>query len=378
MSKIALLSSGHPPLDERIFHKFAAAFNEAGYPVCIINSTTENHSVINGITISAFDGNKLPLKSKINRFVSALITASPDLIICSEPLPALAGYIYKRKFNKSLRIVQDITEWYPENVALKLMGLKKYFAYLTLYLFNLLTVSVSTALIIGEPLKAKRYKRIAPAKDKIIISYYPPLQIVPDNYPVISDTFKIGFTGLLTEDRGIFNVIEVMKKISELKTDRKIVFNIIGKFLDTDTKDKFERLSASLNINIKDYTGYYEYIKEISSYNLILDLREKTFIYNNSLPIKIFEYMALGIPSVYSDTKSIGFLKNEPPFGFFSDPHDYNNIAQIILNYINNPKLTESHSLNGKTLIKEKYNWESEKEKLLLFVQKLLKSENIS
>ena len=101
----------------------------------------------------------------------------------------------------------------------------------------------------------------------------------------------------------------------------------------------------------------------------IFSLDPKTFIFNNSLPIKLFDFLASGKTIIYSDIKAI---KNEidiSEFGFLVDPKDYPSIAAIIENYISHPDILKKHSEKARKAAEQKYNWESVENKLLKLIK---------
>ncbi|MFZ1517910.1 MAG: glycosyltransferase, partial [Ignavibacteriaceae bacterium] len=110
----------------------------------------------------------------------------------------------------------------------------------------------------------------------------------------------------------------------------------------------------------------------IERMDICFDLRERNFIYSNSLPIKIFEYMACGKPFIYSDIKPIRDEIDYEKYGSLVNPDNEPEIINAIESYLNNPKLAEEHSLNARRLIEANKNWESESKKLIDLVNKLL------
>lgn len=81
--------------------------------VLIISSKADLVKVVDGIRLHCFDGDDLPKKDKIDKFIGILSANDQDVIICSEPLPVLAAKRFKSLSGKNPRIVYDITEWYP-------------------------------------------------------------------------------------------------------------------------------------------------------------------------------------------------------------------------------------------------------------------------
>lgn len=377
MKRIVYLTSGHKSFDDRIFYKFGFSFVNNGYEYFIISSQEEMTTVQNGINIFSFDGSNLKKEKKINNFVEMLIQANPNLIICGEPLPIFAANKYKRNFSPTIKIIYDVTEWYPENVAFKFNGLKRWFEYLKLLLFNFAATRKADGLISGERRKLNRYLLYNPKLPHEIVSYFPPkyfyANVSSENR---NELFTIGFTGILDDSRGFNRLLNVVESLSKL-TDFEIKLLLVGLFIDEKSKMSFEKFKEEnnrINVEFYDYLNYLKLPKILSRADVFLDLRENNFIFRNSLPIKIFEYLSLGKTVIYPD---FPLLKNE--FQNLKPVHlvDINNteaIVEILQKYILNRNLLQINADEARPLIGKKYNWEFEEKKLLAFVQSFLKS----
>ena len=374
-NKVVLLSSGHPPKDERIFSKIGYSLNTNGYSVVICTSTEELHTIDKSILFDCFNAEKLTKREKINKFFSLLSSHLPDIIVCSEPLPILAANQFRKKIKSSCIIISDITEWYPENVAYKYQRLKKLFSYVGLYLFNIYTTNLADALIIGEAGKKKRYNLIAPFKKKEIVSYYPRLEYFPlSNRSSQKDEINLGFTGILNESRGLNKILFIMEELVKKHPRIKWKLTLVGKFLtEADEKIFFEWRSANPNLEI-DFSSWHPYDQlqlKLSQIDLFLDLRELNFVFNNSLPIKIFEYMALGKPVIYSNAASLMKFFGDIPFGKLVNPAKDDEIISAIEFYLFHPDERERQGLLGRTLVEEKYQWKYCETKLLYFLEQI-------
>jgi glycosyltransferase involved in cell wall biosynthesis len=111
---------------------------------------------------------------------------------------------------------------------------------------------------------------------------------------------------------------------------------------------------------------------EIERMDICFDLRHKNFIYNNSLPIKIFEYMACGKPFIFSDVKPIRQELNYKSHGILVNSESEEEIVNAIEVYLKNPGLAIEHSENSRRLIEEKKNWENESKKLVALIEQIL------
>jgi len=374
--KICIVTSGHPPFDERIFWKFAKFLNYAGYTVSIFCSTQEINKVVDEITLTGFDGTYYPKKKKIDAFYSLINQFNPDLIISSQMLPAFAS-LKLRKENPNTKIILDITEWYPENVAFKFKGLKrwiKYFQILIPYIFVLQKVD---HLIIGEITKKKRYDFLANSKPKTIIGYYPILKYFNYSKPDLSkDEIVFGYAGVITYERGIQNLLNACNSIAEKYPMKKFKLLLFGKFTYQNEEDDFKQKGSPLNnlkLEFADWTDYDKMSSVVENMDICFDLRKRNFIYSNSLPIKIFEYMACGKPFIYSDIKPIREEIDFEKYGYLVNPENETEIINVIESYLNNPELVDQHSRNARRLIEESKNWESESKKLIELVNKLLR-----
>jgi glycosyltransferase involved in cell wall biosynthesis len=373
MKKIALITSGHPPTDERIFYKMGMTFIKYGYKVNIICSTLKVDKIADGIILKGFDGSKLSKKEKAKSFLSYLIEFSPDIVICCEPFTILPAYSYKKTKNKSAKIISDVTEWYPENVALKYKGIKKLISYAELYLFNIYCTNHADAIIAGEESKLKRYKVIAPQLKKEIICYYPILKLFNYSPPLFDGkNLTLCYAGVVTFERGILNLLEAAQKLSENNKSLSIRLKIVGKFPYEHEEKIFRekvRNIKDISIELISWGRYDEISEKISDADICFDLRLNTFVYRNSLPIKIFEYMASGKPVVYSDIKPIRKELNVEKFGFLVDPENIEEIVSKISLYIQDKDLLIKHSLEARKQIENKFKWEMVEEKLIRFIE---------
>ncbi|HEX2869253.1 MAG TPA: glycosyltransferase [Ignavibacteriales bacterium] len=359
--KAVILTSGHPPKDERIFHKIGRTLEKSGFSVAIVSSLLEADYIENNIHIAGFKGNNLNKKEKIFNLKRFLVSLEPDVIICSEPLTIIAASQYKKTQQKKIRIISDITEWYPENVALKQNGLKRLISYAMLYLFNIYASNLADRLILGEKNKLKRYRWIAPFKEKTVIGYYPVLDFFHYSSPPFDgENLTLAYAGVISFERGILNVLEVARKTALKNPGINVALRIIGKFEypaeETIFMDKI-RNEKSIKIEIVPWGKYEEISDKLKGADICLDLRNYSFVYRNSLPIKIFEYMACGKPVVYSDIKPVREELNVSKFGFLVNPTDTDEAASRISEYIRNPGLLIEHSENARKMAEDHYNW---------------------
>jgi glycosyltransferase involved in cell wall biosynthesis len=374
--KIALLTVGHPPFDERIYWKFGSSISSNGYDTMIFCSTENINTQKDNISITGFKDDSLKRKAKLNKLFFLIDKFKPDLIICFEASAIIPAYKYKKSTNNKCKIVSDITEWYPENVAFKKKGLKRYLSYIILFAANFLLVNRCDFIIVGEKFKLRRYKLLAPFTPKAIIGYYPVLKFFKYSMPQKGQkAFTICYAGLINFERGIKMVVEAADKFAKLHKEIMVKLKVFGKFQLAEEENKFNLLlkeRKDINIERIDWTSYDNISDNLSDVHLCLDLRKRNFIYNNSLPIKIFEYMACGKPFIYSDIKPIKRELNVNDFGVLVNPDNLEEIIKAIEKYYSDYELLIKHSQNSRKEIECCKNWETESRKLINIIRNLI------
>jgi len=90
------------------------------------------------------------------------------------------------------------------------------------------------------------------------------------------------------------------------------------------------------------------------------------------MPIKIFEYMAFGLPIIGSDFGHMRDYIQKEKCGITVAPDDTKAIADAILLLMTNHDLYNKYSENGRRAALTKYKWEFEFNKLLAYYKKAL------
>ena len=115
---VAFLTSTHSPFDDRIFYHQAKSLAKT-FKVVIVSSAETKSVTIENVSIvsdNSYDSDK---KKKIEFFKQTLSQFNPELIICSEPLTIIAALKYKKTAPQKVKIIYDVTEWYPSKKNLE-------------------------------------------------------------------------------------------------------------------------------------------------------------------------------------------------------------------------------------------------------------------
>ncbi len=373
---IAIVTTGHSSFDERIFYKFAFSFKKYGHNVAVISTREEISTESEGIIVTGFDGISLSKKEKLEQLYKEIIAAKPSLIICCEPLAIPAASRYKKQSSLLVKIIYDITEYYPhQNMLNQYSGISRIVHYARLSLFNAYAASLADHLFIGEEGKAKLYDTIAPFRKKTIIGYYAPKRYF-HYYPPAYDNknFTLCYAGSNTGSSGFRRYIELIKTAAERFPDKTFTAKVIGMNPEGGEGKGLESFS-NIKTEFTGRTDYKNYPSKFEGTDICIDLRDKNIIYNRSLPIKVFDYIACGKPFIFSDLDSFKGYDDLREAGLMTDPDDMDSAMNRISRYINHPEKLKEDSLRAYKLFEEKYNWENIEVKMMQAIDSLFRNQ---
>jgi len=374
ISTVAFLTSSHSPFDDRIFYHQAQALAKL-YKIVIISGTEAISRTVGHVSIVSVNLQNSDKKKKIEFFKQTLTQFNPELIICSEPLPILAALNYKKTIQQKVKIIYDVTEWYPSKKNLEGLPLyKQIFSFLKLLIVNLYASSRCDGFIFGEHYKSLPYRFLFGFKKWEMVSYFPDLKYI--NYQeskLNSGEICLGYTGKISVEKGIMNFFAVATALKRKSPETAVKVKIIGWCLNETEKNTFDKLcSEAENIEIEilvkqDFEAFSDQLHEI---DILLDLRKLDFENNHCLAIKVFYYAACGKPVFYSDIKAIKRVIDINKFGYFVNPTDSEMISDRIINYIEHPDLYQQHSRAARKLAEENYHWGIIKPQFVEFISK--------
>jgi glycosyltransferase involved in cell wall biosynthesis len=196
-----------------------------------------------------------------------------------------------------------------------------------------------------------------------------PKAVLVRNYPILEepeekkDENLFVYVGTLGSKRSDLQMtlifVELMKMIPNIK------FYIIGKFLEKKNEaaimDIVNRYSN--NITFLGYRPFPEVRKILSraKYGFVLYSSIK---YQENIPVKLYEYLAYGIISIFSSFDDFNYEIESEGWGIGINPKNPGEAAKRIYDTITDKKKIKILEENIKHY-RKKYSWESEKKKLL-------------
>jgi glycosyltransferase involved in cell wall biosynthesis len=179
--------------------------------------------------------------------------------------------------------------------------------------------------------------------------------------------YSVIYTGGITPDRGLSVVVEAIPYIiSEIKD---FLFVVVGRGFEVENL-KRQIGKNGLEAYVK-WVGWiqhellYEYIKASKIGIIPHYVTDHT---NTTIPNKIYDYMACGIPIIASDAVPLKRILTEEKCGKAFKSGNAKSLAEAIIS-IHNDSGTMGE--RGKAAILEKYNWEKEAEAMINVVKSI-------
>ena len=185
-----------------------------------------------------------------------------------------------------------------------------------------------------------------------------------ENIEIIKKRYSAIYTGGITSDRGISVVIHAIPHILEIIPD--FLFVVIGKGYETKNimdliKDKGLQKYV-LWIGWVEHEKLYDYIY---ASKLGLIPHYVTDHTNTTIPNKIFDYMACGVPVIASDADPMKRIITEERCGLTFRSGNSMDLSDAIINIYKDKK---NYGQNGIEAINKKYNWEIDEKKMLSLI----------
>lgn len=86
--------------------------------------------------------------------------------------------------------------------------------------------------------------------------------------------------------------------------------------------------------------------------------------YVNSKPVKMYEYMAAGLPFICSDYPMWRAVAEKTKAGICVDAADIKAVAAAVNYLLHHPEEAQKMGRNGRSIVERRYCWEKEEQKL--------------
>ena len=366
MNRVCHVTSVHPRYDVRIFLKECVSLAKAGYEVTLLCADNLPAEIRDGVTIKSVDyfpsGRIKRILGAKKAILKGALEIDADIYHLHDPelLPVARSLKKRGKI-----VIFDSHEDVPRQILNKQWiprPLRKIISYI-FEMYEKRSAQKIDHIITATPYIETIFRE---STDQVTtICNFPKISEFDDLPEVKNESGTICYIGGITQNRGIFQLIKAIETA-------QIELHLCGDFESEKLKQEITSLAGFKYAKYHGYLNRTDIIKILSESSIGIVTLLPTRNHLNSYPIKMFEYMAAGIPVIASDFPLWREVIEGNHCGVCVDPLNAGKIAEAITFLTENPRLSSSMGSNGRKAILEKYNWENEEKKLLHLYAQLL------
>lgn len=365
--RIAHLTSVHSRADTRIFIKQCQSLAGVGFEVSLIVADGLGNDYKPGIAI--FDVGKSDQRwqriiTAPKRVFKKAMALDADIYHLHDPELLPTGIKLKRLGKK---VIFDAHEDFPQQLLAKP------------YLPSFLKKPLSLVAKAFEKYACKKFDAIVAATPHIRDKFAAFHSRVGDinNFPIMGELTsesshrsealtKVCYVGGISEIRGIKEMTQAM-----LSVKAPIRLTLAGELEDSQLSRQLRDMPSWSRVDAVGFLSRSEVQAVYHNSFVGLVVLHPVANYLDALPVKMFEYMAAGLPVIASNFPLWRKIIDDAKCGVCVDPMNPKEVANAINFFFDNPEIAQNMGINGQRAVMEKYNWQQEERKLLKLYQEL-------
>lgn len=298
------------------------------------------------------------------RMFRAVVKARPLIAHFHDP-ELLPWAMLMRLFG--IKVIYDVHEDYPEAVAqnFRLPALARRVMPPFVRLSEWLGGHVLNGIVAVTPKIAGRF----PVSKTVLIRNWPLIEEYhkPDDRPMRDRPSAVAYIGTVTRNRNIIGMLAAVQIARECDA----VLHLAGQFTVSQDEAVARQHPGWAHVRFDGWVSRDGVADILSSARAGLVVLRPIPHEMVTYPIKLFEYMAAGLPVIASDFPLWRQIVEGAGCGLLVDPENPEAIAAAIRWVIQHPDEAQAMGERGREAVLKKYNWAEEAAELVRFYERL-------
>lgn len=366
--RICVLTTGHPPADDRVYYKELRSLLIRYADLHLAApGTPEEWEMVDPRAGRISLGSSRSISGRllaIPRAIWAMMRLQPDVIHFHDYELLLAVPFFR--LLTPARLVYDIHEMYPDQVALsdRIPGWMKPLGRFAVWHFERMIARMCHWLITADKPVADSFRHTGVPTD--VVYNYPCLELFePDKDRVAAirqereGRLILIYQGSMGIDRGLMQMIEAMVHVVE-KYPKGLLL-LVGN-LNPTLRARVEALVNTLGVGKHvEMTGWVDH-RDVVNWVSAADLGLIPFLpvekYRKNIPVKQFEYMACSLPILAADLPPIRLYLGRSGAGLLYPSGNLGALVAGMKELLAHPAKRAEMAGQGRHAVEEQWNWE--------------------
>lgn len=366
---ICHISTVHAAGSIRILHKECRSLRAHGYTVSyIVQSESDRHSY--GIHIVSLPTPKGRFERMVSLALQAYrkaVTLDADIYHFHDPELIPIGLLLKLAAGK--KVVYDVHEDLPAQILSKRWirpGYRKPLAW-GINTLEKLSVRAFDAVVAATPAIQAKF----PREKVVLVQNYPMMKefAAADEHDYEKRKPIVSYIGGISALRGAW---EMARAVANLPEYLGVELHLAGHAQPESLPEELRSIGGPERIVFHGWLSRTGVAQLLNTSRVGLVLLHPLQNYLESYPVKLFEYMAAGIPVVASDFPLWKKIVEDAGCGLVVDPLQTDKIAGAIQWLLEHPREASEMGRRGRQAVRTVYNWRCEAEKLATLYARLL------
>jgi len=291
---------------------------------------------------------------------------------CHELDAALMAILIKMM--RPCKVIFDSHELFREVISLRFPRVFRPVVKGLIFLFECFLYKVCDGLVTVADTMADRLSLATGRKRPVVIYNASGVDLIGKGPCAFSDSSRrIICLGNVSMRRGITEMCRAVEIVHRRRGN--IVFYVIGS-IDSEAWKWLERFRAEHGltdvIRTVGYVAFYDLGKYLPYADVGIMAYKHSENVNVTIPVKLLDYMAFGVPSVACDTIEVRRLNREYEVALLVDTTRPEEIADAIIRLLDDEALRRRLSENALRAVREKYSWKHMEQRLFDLYDSLL------